>query len=110
MSILFNFLISPRQFIFKGSFQDLDGFTKPETYFFKFISHATTRRRNENPDLTFASLRRRVRPILDRRFAPSLLFFSQTGRQGVKPAALQETMVSSANSTTLSEMRITCSR
>jgi len=46
MSILFNFLISPRQFIFKGSFQDLDMLTKPETNFFKFISHATTQRRN----------------------------------------------------------------
>jgi hypothetical protein len=65
MSILFNFLISPRQFIFKGSFQDLDMLTKPETNFFKFISHATTRRRDENPDLNVASLRRRVRPILD---------------------------------------------
>jgi hypothetical protein len=40
MSILFNFLISPRQFIFKGSFQDLDMLTKPETNFFKFISCA----------------------------------------------------------------------
>jgi hypothetical protein len=43
MSILFNFLISPRQSIFKGSFQVLDMLTKPETNFFKFISHNSTK-------------------------------------------------------------------
>jgi hypothetical protein len=66
VSVLFNFLISLRQFLFQRSARILanDGFTKPGTNFFKFISHATTRRRNETPDLNVSSLRRRMRPIL----------------------------------------------